>query len=202
MKDSEVHTAVVAWLASLAGVTVVKAYEGGDAPELPYIAVSLTGVAEVRENAQFDEYDPDLPKASSTEVLASEDDLDASLVFDDSGQGDVTAKPQIETEWRFSVHAYGAHRINPKTDAVVSPRPLTPTDILRPIRAAAQLVQKNEPLMPGLIVHEVSAIRNVPEFVNARWEPRAQMDLFIRGIVADGFVIDVIAYTSFDISPN
>jgi len=172
MMDSEVHTAVVAWLASLAGLTVIKAYEGGDGPAAPYIAVNLTGIAEVRENAQFDEYDPDLPH--------------------DSALGDVTVKPQIETEWRFSVHAYGAHRINPKTDALVSPRPLAPTDILRPIRAAAQIAQKNELLMPGLTVHEVSTIRFVPEYVNERWEPRAQMDVFLRGIVSDGFVIDVI----------
>ena len=89
---------------------------------------------------------------------------------------EVVATPLIETEWRLSLHAYGPE----------------PTDVLRPIRAAAQLAQKNEPLMPGLTVHEVSQIRHVPDFVNEAWRPRAQMDLFVRGIVKDGFVIDVI----------
>ena len=88
----------------------------------------------------------------------------------------VTAAPIIEVEWRFSVHAYGPQ----------------PTGTLRPVRSALQLAQKIEPLLPSLIAHDVSQVRNVPDWVNEKWEPRAQMDLFVRGLTRDGFVIDVI----------
>ena len=97
--------------------------------------------------------------------------------------GEIVARPLIEAEWTMSVHALGT----------------APTDALRPVRAAAMLAQKNDPLMPGLHVHDVSAIRFVPEYVNERWEPRAQMDVFLRGIVSDGFVIDVIDTYEFEI---
>lgn len=156
MKDREVHSAVVRWLSSLIEPKVIKAYQDTKRPSKPYVMVNMTAVAEVRVHAQFDDYA----------------DVDS----------DVIATPQIETEWRFSLHAYGDE----------------PTDVLRPVRSAVQLAQKNEPLMPGLIVHEVSLIRHIPEFVNNIWEPRAQMDLFVRGIVKDGFVIDVIEEHSFD----
>jgi len=174
VKDSEVHTAFARWLATLTSVKVIKAHQGGDRPALPYIVVNFTTTSEVRAHAQFDDYD------------------------DDNALGDVVATPQIETEWVMSVHAYGAPAVNPKTGAVVSPPPAAPSDILRPVRAAAQLAQKNEPMMPGLTVHDVSALRNVPDFVNERWEPRAQMDVFLRGIVKDGFIIDTIETYSFD----
>lgn len=98
------------------------------------------------------------------------------------GTTEVIAKPVIETEWMFSVNVYGP----------------SPTDVLRPLRAAAVLAQVNEPLMPLLNVHEVSQIRHVPEYVNEKWEPRAQMDMFLRGLVKDGYEIDVIEQYSFD----
>lgn len=150
MRDSEVHSAVVRWLASITDVTVIKTHESGPVPAEPYLAVNLLTTAEVRENPQFD-------------------------AFTDEGD-EVTAAPQIETEWRFSLHAYGS----------------APSDILRPIRAAAHLAQKNEPLMPGIMVHETSMIRNVPDWINNAWRSRAQMDFAVRGIVTDGFVVDVI----------
>lgn len=96
----------------------------------------------------------------------------------------VTATPVIEVEWRFSVHAYGEH----------------PTDILRPIRSAMHLAQKQEPLLPSLVIHDISQIRNVPDWINEKWEPRGQMDLFLRGFTRDGFEIDVIEEAPFDIA--
>jgi hypothetical protein len=96
-----------------------------------------------------------------------------------AGKKEIRATPVIEVEWRFSVHAYGAN----------------PTDLLRPIRSAAQLSQKVEPLLPALVIHEVSQIRHVPDFVNEDWEPRAQLDVIIRGLTRDGFVIDTIDET-------
>lgn len=97
---------------------------------------------------------------------------------------EVKASPVIETEWRYSVHCHGGG---------------SPSDVLRPIRSAAELRQMLEPMAPGLIIHELSQIRNVPEFINEKWEPRAQMDLFLRGLTKDGFVIDPIETYSLNI---
>lgn len=102
---------------------------------------------------------------------------------DENGKKKISAAPVIETEWRFSVHGYGN----------------APTDLLRSIRSAAELNQASEPLFPGLIIHELSQIRNIPEYVNDAWEPRAQMDLYLRGLTKDGVVIDTAEEYSFNI---
>lgn len=102
-----------------------------------------------------------------------------------SGEKIIAAAPLIEMEWRFSVHAYGP----------------SPTDHLRPIVSAMKLPQVMEPLLPGLLVHSVSQIRNVPDWINEKWQPRAQMDLMVRGVTRDAFVVDVIDEYSFDIRP-
>lgn len=94
----------------------------------------------------------------------------------------VTARPVIEVEWQFSCHAYGP----------------APTGILRPIRSAMKLAQRQEPLLPNLVIHDISQIRNVPDWLNNAWVPRAQMDIFVRGLTRDGLVIDVIEKASFD----
>ncbi|CAN7389484.1 phage neck terminator protein [Neorhizobium sp. LjRoot104] len=86
-----------------------------------------------------------------------------------AGTTTITATPVIEMEWRFSVHAYGAD----------------PTDILRPVVSAHKLSQVMEPLFPALTVHEISQIRNVPDWINNAWQPRAQMDLIVHGIIRD-----------------
>lgn len=92
----------------------------------------------------------------------------------------VTAVLVIEVEWRFSVHAYGE----------------SPTDLLRPIVSAVKLPQAMESLLPSSVIHEISQIRNVPEYINSVWQPRAQMDVFVRGLIRDGHVIDVIEQVS------
>lgn len=103
------------------------------------------------------------------------------------GENIVTAAPVIEMEWRFSVHAYGTN----------------PTDRLRPIVSAMKMLQPMEALgAQGLHVHEISQIRNVPDWINNAWQPRAQMDLFVRGIIRDSVgTVDVIDEYSFDIAP-
>lgn len=102
-----------------------------------------------------------------------------------AGEKIVTAAPVIEMEWRFSVHAYGP----------------SPTDRLRPIVSAMKVPQAMEPLMPGLHIHEVSAIRDVPDWIENAWQPRAQMDLIVRGIIRDSVgPVDVIDEYSFDIA--
>ncbi len=157
MRDSEVTTAVVEWVQARLALTCIEAHESGPRPALPYLMLNPTGVAEVRERPQEVAYVvPPLP-------------------------GDATATPVIETEWRFSLHAYGPD----------------PSDILRPLRSGSHLAQINEPLMPGLVIHEMSTVRNVPEWVNNAWEKRANVDVIVRGLVKDGFVIDVIKEYSF-----
>lgn len=103
------------------------------------------------------------------------------IEYEDQGAY-VKATPVIEVEWSFSVHAYGAN----------------PTDNLRGIRSAAKLSQVMEPMLPSLIVHDVSQIRNVPDWINNQWQPRAQLDLFVRGLTRDGFLLDVIEQTEFN----
>ena len=156
MTDDQVHTALAGWLSGITGLTVIKAYQEGDRPALPYVMVNFTGSVRVREWSQDIEYDEDT--------------------------AGITATPPIETEWRFSVHAFGPN----------------PTDILRPIRSAAQLAQKNEALFPALVIHDCSQVRNVPELVNEKWEPRAQMKMALRGLTRDGFLVDVIEKAPFD----
>lgn len=95
----------------------------------------------------------------------------------------IVASPVIEVEWQFSCHAYGDQ----------------PTGILRPVRSAIQLSQQQEPLLPRLVIHECSQIRNVPDWLNEQWEPRAQMDVFVRALTRDGFVIDAIEQVPLDI---
>ena len=175
MTDDEMHGAFVGWLNGLLVPPVLKAYPEEPLLDTAHVVVNFVKSIEVRAHAQFVDYD--------------------NVEFGDPDP--VTATPQIETEWHFSVHAYGLSRIDPATNTLRSPAPATPMDILRPLRAAAQLAQINEPLMPGTTVHEVSAIRNVPDWVNNKWRARAQCDIYLRGIVKDGFVIDVIEETSF-----
>jgi hypothetical protein len=98
-----------------------------------------------------------------------------------AGEETITAAPVMEMEWRFSIHAYGDE----------------PTSVLRPIVSGMKISQPTEPLLPGLTVHEVSHVRNVPDWINNAWQPRAHMDFIVRGIIRDGHVIDVIEEYSF-----
>ena len=160
MTDDDITGALVEWLHALIKVTVIQGEQSGDRPALPYVMVRFTGSAELREHAQ---------------------DIDFA---EDAVSGRVTATPLIDTEWRFSVHAFGG----------------SPTDLLRPIRSAMAMAQANEPLAPGLLIHEVSQIRSIPEQVNNAWEPRAQIDVFLHGVARDGVLIDTIEHYGFDIS--
>ena len=166
MTDDDVHSALVRWLSGITGATVIKTHQSGPAPDTPYIAVNMTGTSEIREHAQSVEY-------TELETVNSQ------------GKNEISAAPVIETEWRFSCHAYGSD----------------PTSILRPIRSAAQVAQKNEPMMRLLVIHEVSQVRNVPDWLNEAWEPRGQIDVILRGLTRDGFVVDTIEDAPFDFQP-
>jgi hypothetical protein len=93
---------------------------------------------------------------------------------DVDGQIDMT--PIIEMEWNFSVNCYGE----------------APMNILRPIIAASHLTQVEEPNFPALVIHQCSPIRNLSEWHDHDWEPRAQMDMDLRGLTADGHLVDTI----------
>ena len=99
--------------------------------------------------------------------------------YTDITETQMQAAPIIEVEWQFSIHGFGA------TGAIS-------TDLLRPIHSAVELTQVMEPLWPALRVHRTSQTRNVPEYVNEVWEPRAQLDMMLRGLTRDGFTIDPI----------
>ncbi|MBX4889773.1 phage neck terminator protein [Rhizobium bangladeshense] len=165
MTNDEVWSAVVRWIASVSGVTVIRSHEGAKAPALPYVMANFTGMAQVRAHEQLIEYTP-------TGQTTPEN------------KPEISAAPVIEAEWRFSVHAYGSE----------------PTGILRPIVSASKVAQAMEPMFSALVIHDVSQIRNVPDWINNGWEPRAQLDLIVRGVTRDGFIVDTIDETSFDIA--
>lgn len=98
----------------------------------------------------------------------------------------VTATPVIESEWHFSAHAYGP----------------SPTSILRRVASAAHITQAMEPLFPTLVIHDVSAIRHVPDFINNAWEPRAQMDIFVRGMTRDGHDFLIVEEAPVTVEPT
>lgn len=172
MTDDALHVAVVNWLASVVGVTVIMSYQSGPVPANPYIEVNFTGSRTVRDHEVMTEYDP--PTNAGEEP-------------DTGGEYPaVTAMPVIEREWQFSLHAYSDGQ---------------PSDLLRPIESACRLTQIMEPLLPAR-VHEMSQVRHIPDYVNEAWRGRAQCDLFLRGLTRDGFIIDVIDDTSFNIAPK
>lgn len=92
------------------------------------------------------------------------------------GLKEIKATAEVEVEWALLVNVYGDQ----------------PTRYLRKVAGAALLAQKNESLMPRLVVHEVGTINAIPEFIGQRWEPRAQTTLTLRGTSSDGFVVDTV----------
>lgn len=167
MTDDQIRTALVNWLVSITGHVVIIDRQSGPRPVQPYIMVNLTGTVAIRSHEQQVIFTP----SREDEPLPEED------TAGDPIYPPITATPLMDVEWRFSIFAFG-------TDC--------PSDLLRPIRSAAKLLQVMEPIYPGVVLHELSQIRSVPEWVNTAWEERAQMDLFLHGVTRDGFVVDVI----------
>jgi hypothetical protein len=95
--------------------------------------------------------------------------------YEDVGD-DVMTRPRLELQWFFSLHVYG--------DGCF--------DVLRRVRAAYHVSQICEPVEPALTIYDISQIRNLTEYIGEKVEPRAQMDLIVRGVANDGFLIDVI----------
>lgn len=167
MTDSEVHAAVMSWLASVTGVMVIKAHSGGTRPPKPYIMVNLVRAEDLRQHATLTEY------------------ADTGDVNED-GKPIISAAPVMEIEWFFSIHAYGDNHM----------------DLLRKVRSAAHTLQRMEALNPALTIQEVGAVNSVPEYVNEAWETRAQVDLYVRGIVRDGAIVDEILEGAITLGPT
>lgn len=101
-----------------------------------------------------------------------------------AGNLEIDAKAVVETEWEFSIHSYGDN----------------PTTALRKIKTRYKIQQAQFSLMPLLVIHDIGTINNVPDWVKNAWEPRSQCNLFVRGLVRDGVVIDVVEEASIGVT--
>lgn len=100
------------------------------------------------------------------------------------GLAEIKLTPITELEILFLVFCYGENG----------------DEKLRRLKSAFHLSQVQEPLVPGIVIHEVGNINRLPEFVNERWEARAQCNVVVRVVSNDGFVVDTIeTHTPFDI---
>lgn len=106
-------------------------------------------------------------------------DYEETDTLNSEGFPEISATPLVELELTFLVFCYGD----------------TCRDVLRKVKMATHLTQIMEPMWPELVIHEVGNVNYIPELVNERWEPRAQVNISVRGISSDSFVIDVIEST-------
>jgi hypothetical protein len=165
MTDDQVQEALIRWLASITGLTVIKADQGVNRPALPFLMVEKSLVDELSEH-------PEQIRFDTLESLNTE------------GFPEVKATPIVELEWLMFVFSFGEGQ----------------SAALRKVKQAVYLRQLQESLGSGLNIHETGAINSVPELVNQVWEPRSQMNVMLRGVSDDGFVIDTIEETQpFDI---
>lgn len=165
MTNVEVHEALIRWLSSIWGITVIKSHQSADRPALPYSMVDLANFKELEE----------MPSSFSHRELET---------LNSEGNEEIEVTPKVEIEWTFLVFTYGENC----------------EDLLRKILGAVHLPQIQEPLFPDLIIHELGQVNSVPELVGERWEPRAQVNLSLRGVSSDGYVIDTIEeHTPFTI---
>lgn len=100
------------------------------------------------------------------------------------GKLEELATPSIEMEWVFLFMLYGEQG----------------EALMRRVQAGVHLSQIQEPLRPNLVVHEVSRANSIPELVHETWEPRTQVNIFVRGMSSDSFVVDVIEQHNYDVT--
>lgn len=155
MTDDELHKRLIDWIATVINVTVIASHQGGDLPALPYVECNLLGSEEVFRHENDVAYNP--PEVGAV--------------------GLVTATPDIEREYHFSLHAFAL---------------VQPTDVLRPLASAHRVLHGQLPDLVGAVIHDMGRIRSVPDFINEKWRPRAQADLYVRALTRDGFIVDVI----------
>lgn len=80
--DEAVWSSLVRWVAAKTGVTVIRAYEEGPRPALPYVTVNLISSGSIRQHPW-------------------------EIVLTSTGAETATAEPYHEWEWMFSLNAYG-----------------------------------------------------------------------------------------------
>jgi hypothetical protein len=165
MTDDEIWTEAVKKIRDLTGITTIRTHESGERPASPYIAVNFLGSIPVRDHEQAHIY-------SEEGAPQTGDPYDPYVV-----------RMPIETDWRFSIHAYG--------DGA--------SEYLRRIAAASKVPQTME-LIGEEFAFIPSAIRRLPESIQNEWENRVQMDLTLRGIRSDAFNVDVIGVIPFTIN--
>ncbi len=165
MTDDQVQEALVRWLHSVTGLTVIKAHQGVNRPEIPYLMVEKAIVEELSQN----------PEQIKFEELNSVNSADLR---------ELKATPLLELEWLMLVYSFGEGQ----------------SSALRKVKQAVHLGQIQESLGTALNIHETGVINSIPEFVDESWEPRSQMNIMVRGVSDDGFIIDTIEeYTAFSV---
>lgn len=101
------------------------------------------------------------------------------------GNNEFKATAVMEVEWVFLVFCYGDNA----------------DQTLRKVQAAKHFAQVQESLLPQLVIHEIGTVNSVPELVDEKWEPRAQVNITLRGLSSDGYVVDIIEeHSPFDIA--
>lgn len=156
MTDDQVQESLIRWLATITSITVIKAHQGIDRPELPYLMVEPGTVDELSERPEQIRYD--VQDSVNTEGLQ-----------------ELKAIPLLELEWLMLVYSFGEGQ----------------SAALRKVKQAVHLKQIQEPL--GVLnIHETGVVNSIPEFVDQTWEPRSQMNVMVRGVTTDGFIIDTI----------
>lgn len=87
MTDEGMQVMLVDWLATVAKCEVIREYQSGKLPKLPYIGVHYTGSREVRDNER-------------------------DYVYEDADQETpprIWAAPIIEVEYTFSINGYSSY---------------------------------------------------------------------------------------------
>lgn len=98
------------------------------------------------------------------------------------GFNEIQASPIVPTQFTMLVSGYGVGAENQ----------------LNRIKQAVYISQVQEPMYPVLKIHETGVLNYIPEKVENEWEDRHQMNVELRGVVKDGFVIDTIDSQEFD----
>lgn len=148
---------------------------------------SLLGIVVIKDRQQAER--PALPYGMVD--LASWGDLDeheTQLRYEDveTAEGPVVrVTPEVPREWTFLFFTYG--------DA--------PDVYMNRLKSAVHLPQVQEALLAvGLVIHEVSTANSIPELVGERWEPRAQVNITVRGVSSESFDTSVIEQHEFQIT--
>lgn len=183
--DDEIWGDLVSWLVDKTELKTIKSHESGKRPDNPYLMVNFINFKELRQFEQTVKYSDlleQVPINSNDEnVLVNEGGDPLSTEAIPVG---TLAAPMIEGEWQFSIHSYGDN----------------PSEVLRKLKSYSKLSQLHEPLLPNLFIHEVGTINHAPDWINNKWEPRAQCFIFLRGVICDPAAIDTIDEISVDVT--